>query len=106
MDHDGMMGRQLFATLAILAFGLIPDDLAGGAARGYGPASEAACSTGLTPHESSRGYYEQVINAGRRLNELGDLPALRRQPGTRGTFSVPVDSAPWSCELTICVRSS
>ncbi len=94
MDHDGMMGRQLFATLAILAFGLIPDDLAG-----RGPARlRSSLRSGLFNRADAsrieRGYYEQVINAGRRLNELGDLPALRRQPGSRGTFSVPVDSAP------------
>jgi hypothetical protein len=94
MDRDGMIGRQLFATLAILAFGLIPDDLAGD-----GPARlRAALSSGMFNRaDASRiehGYYEQVIHAGRQLNDLGDLPALRRRPGSRGTFSAPVDSAP------------
>ena len=43
MDHEGVMGRQLFATLAILAFGLVPDRLAGG-----GPARlRASLSSGL-----------------------------------------------------------
>jgi hypothetical protein len=94
MDHDAMMGRRLLATLLILAFGLIPDDLAGGE-----PARlRASLSSGLfnraDASQIERGYYEQMINNGRRLNDLGDLPALRRQAGARGTFSAPVDSAP------------
>jgi hypothetical protein len=94
MDHDAMMSRQFFATLAILAFGLIPDRLAGGE-----PARlRASLSSGLFNRADAsrieRGYYEQVIGTARRLDDLGDLPALRRQPGSRGAFSVPVDSAP------------
>ena len=53
MDHDGMMGRQLFATLAILAFGLIPDRFAGGETGRLRAASAAGCSTGRMPRELS-----------------------------------------------------
>jgi hypothetical protein len=94
MGRDATMVRQLLATIAMLAFGLIPDGLAGGE-----PARlRASLSSGLfnraDASQIERGYYEQVINIGRRLNDLGDLPSLRRQAGARGTFSAPVDSAP------------
>jgi hypothetical protein len=94
MDHDGMMGRQLLGTLAILVCGLIPDRLAGGA-----PARlRASLSRGMFNQTDAsrieRGYYQQLIDAGRRLDDLGDLPALRGQRRAGNTFSAPVDSAP------------
>ena len=94
MDHDGMMGRQLLATLAILACGLVPDRLAGGA-----PARlRASLSSGMFNQTDAsrieRGYYQQLLDAGRRLDDLGDLPALRGQRRAGNSFLVPVDSAP------------
>ncbi len=41
-----------------------------------------------------RSYYQQLIDAGRRLDDLGDLPALRGQRRAGNTFSAPVHSAP------------
>jgi hypothetical protein len=94
MDHDGMMGRQFLATLAILVCGLIPDRLAGAS-----PARlRAILSSGMFNQTDAsrieRGYYQQLLDAGRRLDDLGDLPALRGQRRAGNTFSAPVDSAP------------
>ncbi len=93
MDHDGMMGRQLLATLAMLVCGLVPDRYAGGRRPGC-----ASLSSGLFNRADAsrieRGYYEQLLDGGRRLDDLGDLPALRGQRRAGTTFSVPVDSAP------------
>jgi hypothetical protein len=94
MDHDGMMGRQWLATLAILVCGLVPDRFSG-----EGPARlRASLRSNLFNRTDAarieRGYYEQLLDAGRRLDDLADLPALRsrRRPG--GAWSVPVDSTP------------
>jgi hypothetical protein len=94
MDHDGMRSRRLFATLAILVYGLVPDRLSG-----EGPARlRASLRSNLFNRTDAarieRGYYEQLLDAGRRLDDLADLPALRgrRRPG--GAWSVPVDSTP------------
>ena len=94
MVPDRMMRRQLLATLAILAFGLVPDRIVGA-----GPARlRASVASGLFNRADAarieRGYYEQLLDAGQRFDDLGDLPALRghRRPG--GTFAAPVDSAP------------
>ncbi len=94
MDHDGMMSRQLLGTLAILACGLIPDRFAGGT-----PARlRSSLSSGLFNQSDAsrieRGYYQQLVDDGRRLDDLGDLPALRGQRRAGNTFSAPVDSAP------------
>jgi lysophospholipase L1-like esterase len=95
MDHDGMVSRQLLATLAILAVGLVPDRLAGD-----GPARvRASLRSNLFNRSDAsrieRGYYEQILEAGRRLDDLADLPSVRgrgHRPG--GAWSAPVDAAP------------
>src|SRR5262249_9433656 len=93
MDHDGMRGRHLLTTLAILVCGLVPDRISG-----EGPARlRASLRSNLFNRADAarieRGYYEQLLDAGRRLDDLADLPALRgRRPG--GIWSVPVDSTP------------
>ena len=94
MVHDRMTRRQLLATLAILACGLVPDRLAGA-----GPARlRASLTSGLFNRTDAsrieRGYYEQLLDTGQRLDDLGDLPALRGRRRVGGTFGAPVDSAP------------
>ena len=96
MDHDGMMSRQFVATLAILVCGLIPDRLAGGS-----PARlRAALRSGLFNQSDAsrieRGYYQQLLDTGRRLDDLGDLPALRGS-AARAIPSRPRSTRPrWS----------
>ena len=95
MVGDRMTRRQLLATLAILAVGLVPDRLVGA-----GPARlRASLTSGLFNRTDAarieRGYYEQLLDDGQRFNDLGDLPALRgRRRRAGGTFAAPVDSAP------------
>jgi lysophospholipase L1-like esterase len=94
MVDDRMMRRQWLAALAILAGGLIPDRLAGA-----GPARlRASLTSGLfnriDASRLERGYYEQVLDSGQRLDDLGDLPALRGHRRAGGTFGAPVDAAP------------
>jgi hypothetical protein len=94
MDHEEVIGRQWVATLAILLCGLVPDRLAG-----EGPSRlRASLSSNLFNRTDAarieRGYYEQLLDAGRRLDDLSDLPALRGRGRPRGAWSVPVDSTP------------
>jgi lysophospholipase L1-like esterase len=94
MVPDRMMRRQVLATLAILAGGLVPDRLAGA-----GPSRlRASLKSGLFNRADAarieRGYYEQLLDDGQRLDDLGDLPALRGRRRAGGTFHAPVDSAP------------
>lgn len=94
MVHDRLTRRQIVATLAILAGGLVPDRLVGA-----GPARlRASLASGLFNRADAarieRGYYEQLLDAGQRFDDLGDLPALRRRRRADGTFAAPVDSAP------------
>jgi lysophospholipase L1-like esterase len=45
-------------------------------------------------HRVERGYYEKLLNVGRRFNDLGDLPELRVRRRGGATWSTPFDSAP------------
>jgi lysophospholipase L1-like esterase len=94
MVDERITRRQLLATVAILAGGLVPDQLAGA-----GPARlRASLACGLfnriDASRLERGYYEQLLDNGQRLDDLGDLPALRGRRRAGATFGVPVDSAP------------
>lgn len=94
MGHDPLLARPLLATVALLVCGLVPDRLAG-----TRPARLRACLASKEFNRTDgarieRGYYEQILDFGQRLDDLGDLPALRgrRRPG--GPWGAPVDAAP------------
>src|SRR5690242_5546502 len=94
MVHERMMRRQLLATLVILAGGLVPDRLAGAGPSRLRASLQSRLFNRTDAARIERGYYEQLLDDGRRLDDLGDLPALRGRRRTGGIFGAPVDSAP------------
>ena len=72
------MSRQLIVTLVILACGLLPARLSGdrcvAAAR---LASGAICFNRVDLERIEHGYYEQLLDPSRRLDDLADVPDLR-----------------------------
>ena len=104
MGHDRRMSRLLLVTLVILVFGLMPDQLSG-----HGPSRLRASLMSNLFNRSDlerieRGYYEQLIDACRRLDDLADVPGLhcvaaRAIPGrSRST------THPWSCVSTTSAK--
>ena len=94
MVGDEVISREWVAILAILACGLVPDRLCGA-----GPARlRASLRSNLFNRADAarieRGYYEQLLDAGRRLDDLADLPALRGRSRPGGVGSARVDAAP------------
>jgi GDSL-like Lipase/Acylhydrolase family len=89
-----MMGRRLLAALAILACGLVPDRLAGARTARLRASLTSGLFNRTDASRIERGYYEQLLDTGQRLDDLGDLPALRGRRRVGGTFGAPVDSAP------------
>jgi hypothetical protein len=94
MVRDSRTSRPLFVTLAILVFGLMPDQLSG-----HGPSRLRASLMSNLFNRSDlerieRGYYEQLIDSCRRLDDLADLPGLRLRRRSGSTWSVPFDNAP------------
>ncbi len=94
MAHDSRRRRQMLATLALLACGLIPDQFAGA-----GPSRlRATLASGMFNRSDAsrieRGYYERLLDTGPRLDDLGDLPALRGRRRAGVAFASPVDAGP------------
>jgi hypothetical protein len=94
MDRELIPSRQMLATIVILVCGLVPDRLSG-----EGP---SRLRDGLTSNlfnrpdieRIERGYYEQLLDCGRRLDDLADVPCLRIRRRSGSTWSIPVDDAP------------
>ncbi len=84
MDHEVMMIRQSVAMVVILAWGLLPDGLAGDGPSRLRDSLKSNLFNRTDLERIERGYYERLIAAGRRLDDLADLPGLRiRSRGAR-----------------------
>ena len=81
-------------TLGLLAFGLVPDRLAGESTSRLRDSLQSHMLNRIDVNRVERGYYEKILNVGRRLDDLADLPDLRIRRRTGGTWSVPFDAAP------------
>jgi hypothetical protein len=88
------MSRQLVATLAILLCGLVPDRLSGDGPSRLRDILKSNLLNRGDVERIERGYYEQLLNPSRRLDDLADLPGLRSGRSHHGTWSVPFDDAP------------
>jgi lysophospholipase L1-like esterase len=94
MDHEVMMMRQSLAMVVILACGLLPDGLAGDGPSRLRDSLKSSLFNRTDLERIERGYYERLIAAGRRLDDLGDVPGLRIRSRSGATWSVPVEEAP------------
>ena len=100
------MSRQLTVTLVILACGLVPDRLSGGSASRLRASLKSSLLNRIDLERVEHGYYQQLLDPSRRLDDLADLPGLRLRGSPGSPWSVPFEERPWSCASTICARSS
>ena len=94
MDHDVIPGRQLVAALAILACGLVPDRLYGEGPSRLRLLLKSNLFNRADLERIDRGYYEQLLSSGRRLDDLADVPRLRIRRRSGTTWSIPVEDGP------------
>jgi len=94
MDHEAMMSRHMLAAIVILACGLVPDRIAGNGPSRLRDTLRSNLFNRIDLQRIERGYYEQLLDAGRRLDDLADLPGLRIRRRSGSTWSIPVDDAP------------
>jgi hypothetical protein len=94
MDHDALLSRQLLATLVILACGLVPDRLSGDVPSRLRDSLQSNLYNRADLERLEGGYYEHLLDAGRRLDDLADLPSLRIRRRSGSTWSIPVEEAP------------
>ncbi len=88
------MSRQLIVTLVILACGLVPDRLFGDGASRLRDSLKSNLLNRVDLDRIEHGYYQQLLGASRRLDDLADLPGLRLRGSTGSPWSVPFDDAP------------
>jgi len=93
MDRDGIMSRQLLATIVILACGLVPDRLSGEGPSRLRNLLKSNLFNRADLERIDRGYYEQLLD-GRRLDDLADVPRLRIRRRSGSNWSIPVEDAP------------
>jgi hypothetical protein len=81
-------------TLVILACGLVPDRLAGGGASRLRASLQSTLLNRVDLERVEQGYYQQLLDPSRRLDDLGDVRGLRLRGGPGSSWSVPFDDAP------------
>jgi lysophospholipase L1-like esterase len=94
MDRDVIVSRQWVATIVILACGLVPDRLYGDGPSRIRNLLKSNLFNRADLERIDRGYYEQLLSAGRRLDDLADVPRLRVRRRSGTTWSIPVEDGP------------
>ena len=88
------MSRQLIVTLVILACGLLPARLSGDRPARLRDSLRSNLMNRVDLERIERGYYEQLLDPGRRLDDLADVPDMRLRGSPSGTWSVPLEDSP------------
>ena len=88
------MSRQLVVTLMILFCGLVPARLFGDRPARLRDSLRSNLMNRVDLERIERGYYEQLLEAGRRLDDLADVPDMRLRGSSNGTWSVPLEDSP------------
>ncbi len=78
----------------ILACGLLPDRLSGEGPSRLRDSLTSNLFNRPDIERIERGYYEQLLECGRRLDDLADVPCLRIRRRSGSAWSIPVDDAP------------
>ena len=77
MDHEPILTRQSLVMILILLCGILPDRLAGPRAASLRDSLKSNLFNRADLERIERGYYEELLDQGRRLDDLGDVPSLR-----------------------------
>ena len=94
MGHDPIMTRKILVVVIILVCGIVPDRFAGRGASSLRDSARSNLFNRADLERIERGYYEELLDQGRRLDDLADVPALRVRFRSGSTWSIPVDRSP------------
>ena len=92
MSRD--LTRQILVMILILLCGIVPDRLAGLRASSLRDSLKSNLFNRADLERIERGYYEELLDQGRRLDDLADVPTLRARWRSGSTWSIPVDQSP------------
>jgi lysophospholipase L1-like esterase len=92
MPDFSSLNRQLIATAAILVWGLVPGELASGTPARIREAMRRDLPSRADYERMERGYYEQLLDAGRSLDALADGSGDRK--GWTHLEAAPFEAGP------------
>jgi GDSL-like Lipase/Acylhydrolase family len=94
MGHEPILTRHVLVISFILICGLVPDRVAGPSARSLRDSFKSNLFNRADLERFERGYYEELLDQGRRLDDLADVPGLRVRKRSGSTWSIPVEQSP------------
>jgi hypothetical protein len=94
MDHEPILTRHVLVISLILICGLVPDRVAGPGASSLRDSFKSNLFNRADLERFERGYYEELLDQGRRLDDLADVPGLRVRKRSGSTWSIPVEQSP------------
>jgi GDSL-like Lipase/Acylhydrolase family len=94
MGHEPILTRHVLVISLILICGLVPDRVAGPGASSLRDSFKSNLFNRADLERFERGYYEELLDQGRRLDDLADVPGLRVRKRSGSTWSIPVEQSP------------
>jgi GDSL-like Lipase/Acylhydrolase family len=94
MGHEPILTRHVLVITLILICGLIPDRVAGPGVSSLRDSFKSNLFNRADLERFERGYYEELLDQGRRLDDLADVPGLRLRKRSGSTWSIPVEQSP------------
>jgi hypothetical protein len=94
MGHEPILTRRNLVIILILICGLIPEFAMGPRASSLRDSFKSNLFNRTDLERFERGYYEELLDQGRRLDDLADVPGLRVRKRSGSTWSIPVEQSP------------
>jgi hypothetical protein len=94
MDHEAILTRPALVMILIVICGIIPDRFTGRGPLSLRDSFKSNLFNRADLERFERGYYEELLDQGRRLDDLGDVPGLRVRKRSGSTWSIPAEQSP------------
>src|SRR5262245_15194374 len=94
MGHEPILTRHVLVIILILICGLIPEAPMGPGASSLRDSFKSNLFNRADLERFERGYYEELLDQGRRFDDLADLPGLRIRKRSGSTWSIPAEKSP------------
>ena len=94
MGHESHMTRQMLVVVLILLSGIVPERLAGLKVSSLRDSLKSNLFNRADLERMEHGYYEALLDRGRRLDDFAELPTMRVRFRSGSTWSIPVDQSP------------
>jgi lysophospholipase L1-like esterase len=94
MGHEPILTRQVLVIFLILICGVIPERAVSTGVRSLRDSLKSNLFNRADLERFERGYYEELLDQGRRLDDLADVPGLRIRKRSGSTWSIPAEKSP------------